>query len=128
MTGSKAVADDESTPLSIGLAGTVDVSNLVEVLWIVLRPSAAGFPCAGWLMALLTGLLLVFPVGGVLASGDDEPGAACCGCNGESSDLEAGGEYGLEESPLDEPGVLPLPKGLSALPLDGGEFALDEPL
>ena len=127
MTGREAVSDKESTPLSMGLAGTVDVRNLVEVFWTVLRPSAAGFPCAGSLMALLTGLLMVFPVGGVLASGGDEPAAACCGCNGELSDFEAGGEYGLEESPLDKPGVLPSPNRLSALPLDGGEFALDEP-
>lgn len=73
MTGRETVPEEEPTPLFAGLAGIVDVRNLVEVSRTVLRPSAAGLACAGGLLAPLTGLLPAFPVGGVLASGDDGP-------------------------------------------------------
>lgn len=73
ITGSEAVPDEEPIPLFAGLAGIVDVWNLVEVSRTVPRPWPAGLRCGGWLLAPLTGLLPVFPVGGVLAPGDGEP-------------------------------------------------------
>lgn len=44
------------------------------------------------------------------------------------AELEEGGELGLEEPPLDEPGELPVPTALLVLSPDGDEPGFDEAL